>query len=193
MDTFTAHLKVYQDFVSIRHDVVMSLLAHKSLSLPETAYVYTHTIALCVQSTLHDVTMMLSEMYVYSTVRMRQAAWPETMLSRRFTHYLQPRALKVAPRGLRNLLGCLRNRTTRVSIPKAAISRASYGDLAPSSTLYRRTRLMTQYEKIKENYKDYILLFQVGDFYEIYGEDASELMCVCVCAQLVVCTKVVLF
>ena len=33
---------------------------------------------------------------------------------------------------------------------------------------------MMQYEKIKEQYKDYILLFQVGDFYEIYGEDASE-------------------
>ena len=43
-----------------------------------------------------------------------------------------------------------------------------------SSTLFRRSRLMIQYEKIKEQYKDYILLFQVGDFYELYGEDASE-------------------
>lgn len=37
---------------------------------------------------------------------------------------------------------------------------------------------MMQYEKIKEQYKDYILLFQVGDFYEIYGEDASKFMCI---------------
>ena len=42
------------------------------------------------------------------------------------------------------------------------------------STLYRRTLLMKQFESIKKQYKDYILLFQVGDFYEIYGEDASE-------------------
>lgn len=33
---------------------------------------------------------------------------------------------------------------------------------------------MKQFESIKKQYKDYILLFQVGDFYEIYGEDASE-------------------
>ena len=39
---------------------------------------------------------------------------------------------------------------------------------------------MMQYEKVKQQYKDYILLFQVGDFYELYGEDASEL---CTCAD----------
>lgn len=58
------------------------------------------------------------------------------------------------------------------------IRRANYSDFAAGSTLYRRTRLMMQYEKIKEQYKDYILLFQVGDFYEIYGEDASKFMCI---------------
>ena len=45
------------------------------------------------------------------------------------------------------------------------------------STLVRRSRLMSQYDKLKEQYKDYILLFQVGDFYELYGEDASKLLC----------------
>ena len=34
---------------------------------------------------------------------------------------------------------------------------------------------MTQYERVKQQYKDYILLFQVGDFYELYGDDASKL------------------
>ena len=95
------------------------------------------------------------------------------MLSRRFIRYLWPRALKKAPRDLRKVLGCLR---TGVFVPKTAIRAiqgANYSDLPTSSILYRRTRLMTQYEKIKEQYKDYILLFQVGDFYEIYGEDAS--------------------
>ena len=44
-----------------------------------------------------------------------------------------------------------------------------------TASLFRRSRLMAQYEKIKLQYKDYILLFQVGDFYELYGEDASKL------------------
>ena len=44
-----------------------------------------------------------------------------------------------------------------------------------NSTLYRRSRLMSQYERVKQQYKDYILLFQVGDFYELYGDDASKL------------------
>ena len=96
------------------------------------------------------------------------------MLSRRFVRYLWPRASKKAPRELGKALGCLQ---TGVFVPKTsirAIQGANYSDLpTPSSTLYRRTRLMTQYEKIKDQYKDYILLFQVGDFYEIYGEDAS--------------------
>ena len=34
---------------------------------------------------------------------------------------------------------------------------------------------MTQFDKIKEQYEDYILLFQVGDFYEIFDKDASKL------------------
>ena len=97
------------------------------------------------------------------------------MLFLRFIRYLWPRASKKVPRGLRKVLGCLQ---TGVFVPKTpirAIQGANYSDLpTPSSTLYRRTRLMTQYEKIKEQYKDYILLFQVGDFYEIYGEDASK-------------------
>lgn len=33
--------------------------------------------------------------------------------------------------------------------------------------------MRTQFEEIKRQYPSYILLFQVGDFYEIYGDDAS--------------------
>lgn len=33
---------------------------------------------------------------------------------------------------------------------------------------------MTQFQRIKAQYPDHLLLFQVGDFYELYGEDASE-------------------
>lgn len=42
------------------------------------------------------------------------------------------------------------------------------------SSLARRSMLMLQFDRIKKQYQDYILLFQVGDFYEIYGDDASK-------------------
>ena len=42
------------------------------------------------------------------------------------------------------------------------------------STLARRTSLMTQFQRVKEQYPNHLLLFQVGDFYELYGDDASE-------------------
>lgn len=32
---------------------------------------------------------------------------------------------------------------------------------------------MSQFHAVKEQCKDYILLFQVGDFYELYGKDAE--------------------
>ncbi len=34
---------------------------------------------------------------------------------------------------------------------------------------------MRQFEKLKSQYPNYIILFQVGEFYELYGEDASNL------------------
>ncbi len=30
-----------------------------------------------------------------------------------------------------------------------------------------------QYNAVKERYPDHVVLFQVGDFYELYGEDAK--------------------
>ena len=33
--------------------------------------------------------------------------------------------------------------------------------------------LFNQYKAIKERYKDYIVLFQNGDFYEIFSDDAG--------------------
>jgi DNA mismatch repair protein MutS len=35
------------------------------------------------------------------------------------------------------------------------------------------TPLMRQYFKIKEQYRDVILFFRLGDFYEMFGEDAK--------------------
>ena len=34
------------------------------------------------------------------------------------------------------------------------------------------TPMMRQYKDIKENYKDCILFFRLGDFYEMFFEDA---------------------
>ncbi|MCX7716574.1 MAG: DNA mismatch repair protein MutS, partial [Endomicrobia bacterium] len=36
------------------------------------------------------------------------------------------------------------------------------------------TPLMRQYQQIKQQYKDCILLFRLGDFYEMFGEDAIK-------------------
>ena len=32
---------------------------------------------------------------------------------------------------------------------------------------------MSQYDKVKSQFPDHVLLFQVGDFYEIMGSDAG--------------------
>ena len=42
------------------------------------------------------------------------------------------------------------------------------------STLARRTSLMAQFQRVKTQFPEHLLLFQVGDFYELYGEDAGE-------------------
>lgn len=36
------------------------------------------------------------------------------------------------------------------------------------------TPLMRQYQKIKQNYKEAVLFFRLGDFYEMFGEDAKK-------------------
>jgi hypothetical protein len=155
----------------------MSLLPHTSLFLcPKLC---TCISVLTVYSYMCHSDDVISKLCSFSThASGRVVPLPMlAMLSRRFIRYLWPRASNKAPRDLRNVLECLRNRIASVFVPIAAIPPIAganfYSDLPTSSTLYRRTRLMTQYEKIKEQYKDYILLFQVGDFYEIYGEDAS--------------------
>lgn len=40
-------------------------------------------------------------------------------------------------------------------------------------SFYELTPLMRQYFKIKEQYRDVILFFRLGDFYEMFGEDAK--------------------
>ena len=37
----------------------------------------------------------------------------------------------------------------------------------------RLTPMMIQYYSIKEKYKDCLLLFRMGDFYETFGDDAE--------------------
>ena len=37
----------------------------------------------------------------------------------------------------------------------------------------RKTKAMIQYEDIKKNYPDTIVFFQLGDFYEVFYEDAK--------------------
>ena len=41
------------------------------------------------------------------------------------------------------------------------------------SSLVRRNSLMSQFHAVKKQYQEYILLFQVGDFYELYDKDAE--------------------
>ena len=36
------------------------------------------------------------------------------------------------------------------------------------------TPLMKQYQSIKDNHKDAIVFFRLGDFYEMFGEDAEK-------------------
>ena len=38
-----------------------------------------------------------------------------------------------------------------------------------------QTPMLQQYEKIKEQYPDCLLFFRLGDFYELFGEDAKIL------------------
>jgi len=44
---------------------------------------------------------------------------------------------------------------------------------AKKTPVKQKQSLYKQFQTIKNQYKDFILLFQVGDFYEIYDEDAS--------------------
>ena len=38
----------------------------------------------------------------------------------------------------------------------------------------KETPLMQQYNRVKTDYPDALLLFRVGDFYETFGEDAIK-------------------
>lgn len=42
------------------------------------------------------------------------------------------------------------------------------------SKIQSLTPLMRQYQEIKQEYPDAILLFRVGDFYEAFGQDAVQ-------------------
>lgn len=39
--------------------------------------------------------------------------------------------------------------------------------------VYMQTPMMKQYKEIKNKYKDYIVFFRLGDFYEMFFEDAE--------------------
>ena len=59
-------------------------------------------------------------------------------------------------------------------LPSSLLKLGARNGTQKYSSLARRSNLMAQFNRIKEQYRDYILLFQVGDFYEMYGEDASK-------------------
>ena len=71
------------------------------------------------------------------------------------------------------------NFLSRFSYATASLRSVSRG----LNTFYVRSSVTSQYESIKKQYPDYILLFQVGDFYEIFGKDAG-LLRLCICAVL---------
>ena len=50
------------------------------------------------------------------------------------------------------------------------MQQATFQDLV--SHRFQATPIMKQYYKIKKNYKDHLLLFRMGDFYEVFFEDA---------------------
>ena len=59
----------------------------------------------------------------------------------------------------------------------AEINLFNYMDFLPVSTpecepLCKPTPILKQYEDMKKKHPDAVLLFRVGDFYEIFGEDA---------------------
>ena len=46
----------------------------------------------------------------------------------------------------------------------------------PRRTLYggKISGIISQFRLVKKQYQDYIVLFQVGDFYELFEDDAGE-------------------
>ena len=74
----------------------------------------------------------------------------------------------VLPRALQRVAG-------GASYCKAILSGCKARFYCPSSgpTTKQKQSLYKQYQCIKSQYEDYILLFQVGDFYELYDADAS--------------------
>ena len=113
---------------------------------------------------------------------MRETTW-QAVLN---TVFCQPISIMALPKSF--LQGLSRHNAAQV-ISRAAtvymkVSRTQ-GHCAPSnslshwtvrqySTLYKRSLLMKQFDQIKSQHPNYILLFQVGDFYELYGDDASK-------------------
>ena len=79
-------------------------------------------------------------------------------------------------RGLPGYTGTQAAKTDAVSAGALHPMMPTYVTLArrPYSTLARRTSLMAQFQRVKAQFPDHLLLFQVGDFYELYGGDASK-------------------
>ena len=68
--------------------------------------------------------------------------------------------------------GCMIQGLRRYACLKGDLLCRRLGTLA-FSTYFRRSALLAQFNKLKKQYQQHILLFQVGDFYEIYGKDAG--------------------
>lgn len=105
-------------------------------------------------------------------------------------HWMLSEIVRSAPRSIPESMNNEYKLSSQSSIPQH--STTLYSSVGHSlmycsrtySTLYKRSLLMSQFERIKKQYPDYILLFQVGDFYELYGDDASKNSLVCDCVVL---------
>lgn len=58
--------------------------------------------------------------------------------------------------------------------PEDATFLETITEVEVKSSSILKTPLMKQYEEMKKKHPDAILLFRVGDFYEIFGEDAKD-------------------
>ena len=101
---------------------------------------------------------------------MRKTTWKSVAAMHSFRRLFQISAflrVSLPTTAGRNLSWNSRGGVIHRVVTPAGGSHSSY------STLHKRSLLMKQFDSVKSQYPNYILLYQVGDFYELYGEDAS--------------------
>ena len=64
--------------------------------------------------------------------------------------------------------------TSKINAPKKKMTVEEDEEQVEDPKNQKITPMMSQYFKIKEKHSDYLLLFRMGDFYEIFFEDAVK-------------------